>query len=345
MDCIEKLRHWFLENKRDFPWRENPTPYAVWVSEVMLQQTRASVVIPYFLSWMRRFPTIQALANAKREEVIKEWEGLGYYSRARNLHDGAKQVIEEFGGEIPQDEERLKLIKGIGPYTLGAIRSFAFHQKAAAVDGNVIRVLTRFYGIEDDISKPKVVNAVRECAEAFLPEKMPWEISEALIELGATHCNKQANCKECPLKSECRAFGEGKVDLIPFKSKKIKIEQLYRSVCIIRYENLFLIRKCNEGEIMSDLHEFPFFEYSKGHPELKKVMQEVSKQFHIRPDYDATLKPISHSFTKYKAFLDPHIFFVKKKDEIEGYLWKSLEELQELPFSSGHRRILQQLKP
>ena len=134
----KKLKQWFINEKRDLPWRENPSPYAVWVSEMMLQQTQVSVVIPYFMRWMDRFPSIRALASADISEVIKVWEGLGYYSRARYLHEGARYIVEHFGGELPSDEESLKKIKGIGPYTIGAIRSFAFHQRTSAVDGNVM---------------------------------------------------------------------------------------------------------------------------------------------------------------------------------------------------------------
>ena len=157
----------------------------------MLQQTQVSVVIPYFDRWMNRFPTLRHLAKATLDEVIKEWEGLGYYSRARNLHEGARYVLEKHEGILPETREELQKIKGLGPYTIGAIRSFAFHHKAAAVDGNVIRVLARYFKIEDDIAKPKTIQMIRDRAEAILPEIEPWIVAEALIELGATLCTKK----------------------------------------------------------------------------------------------------------------------------------------------------------
>jgi A/G-specific adenine glycosylase len=178
---VEKLRSWFLSQRRDLPWRENTTPYAVWVSEIMLQQTQVAVVIPYFQRWMDKFPTICSLAAASIEEVIKEWEGLGYYARARNLHAGAQYVVKNHAGELPETEAELRKIKGLGDYTIGAIRSFAFNHKAATVDGNVLRVLARYYGISDDISKMKSVKKFQGLAQSLLPEIEPWIISESLM--------------------------------------------------------------------------------------------------------------------------------------------------------------------
>jgi len=173
MDEIQALKRWFLEVQRDFPWREDPSPYRVWVSEVMLQQTRAEVVVPYFERWMARFPTVEVLAEAPLDEVIKLWEGLGYYSRARNLHQGAQQIVRDYGGKLPNSADKLKKIKGIGPYTVGAILSFAFHQKVPAVDGNVLRVMSRYQRIEEDIAKQKTVKMIGQRVAEILPEKEP----------------------------------------------------------------------------------------------------------------------------------------------------------------------------
>src|ERR1700722_10190653 len=178
---IDSLKDWFVREKRDLPWRENPSPYAVWISEVMLQQTQASVVIPYFERWMARFPTVAVLAEASQGEVIKMWEGLGYYSRVRHLHQAAKDLMYRYAGDLPRTREGLEGIKGIGPYTRGAILSFAFHQKAAAVDGNVLRVLARYFAIEEEIEKAK--KSITELTESILPEEEPWIVMEGLIEL------------------------------------------------------------------------------------------------------------------------------------------------------------------
>lgn len=197
------LVEWFNKQKRPLPWRKNPSPYAVWVSEVMLQQTQVAVVIPYFQRWMERFPTIQALAESSIEDAIKQWEGLGYYARAKNLHAGAKQVVANFDGELPSKVEALSRIKGLGPYTVGAIRAFAFHERSAAVDGNVLRFLTRYFAIEEDIAKIGTQKKITALAESLLPEKEPWVFAEALIEFGATVCKKAPLCFECPLNKSC----------------------------------------------------------------------------------------------------------------------------------------------
>lgn len=333
------LKKWFLNGKRDLPWRENPTSYRVWVSEVMLQQTQVAVVIGYFERWMARFPTIQSLAESPLDEVIKLWEGLGYYSRARNLHAGAKYVLEHFNGELPSSQESLSRIKGLGPYTIGAIRSFAFHQKTPAVDGNVIRVLSRYFGIEDDISKPRTVREIWALAGQILPDDEPWIVNEALIELGATLCNRKAKCQGCPLRSSCKAYQLGKTELLPYKSAKIKTEYLYRAVAILKSQGRFLVRRGQKGEIMSDLHEFPYFDISIDGIEQSQLTHRIHKEFNLRADFVDNFPSVNQSFTKYRVRLDPVIFETECCSEIIGYEWLSLEQLKKLAFSSGHRRI------
>jgi A/G-specific adenine glycosylase len=337
------LKRWFLLEKRDLPWRQNNSPYAVWVSEVMLQQTQVSVVIPYFERWMQRYPTIEALANADLDDVIKSWEGLGYYSRARNLHAGACYVCEKHQGILPDKAEELQKIKGLGAYTIGAILSFAFHQKAAAVDGNVMRVLTRYFSIQEDIAKAKTVEYLRKLVLDFLPNEEPWVINEALIELGATICTKKPKCQQCPLKKNCRALLENKVDLLPYKSGKQKIESLYRSVAVICFENYFLIKKEKKGKIMSDLHEFPYFETTPQGCTPKEVQKSIHEVFGIQVDFKETLPKVNHSFTRFNVYLNPHLFKSHSKPIVEDYQWKTVEEMRKLAFSSGHRRILENL--
>ncbi len=333
------LKKWFLESKRDFPWRDNPTPYAVWVSEMMLQQTQASVVVSYFLRWMERFPTIEALASAELEEVMKMWEGLGYYVRARNLHKGAQKVVREYGGKFPKEKETLAMIPGLGPYTIGAIQSFGFHQKKAAVDGNVMRVLTRFFGIDSDIMKMQTRKELWQYAEDILPDKEPWIINEALIELGALVCRKKARCHACPLQEQCHAFAEGKVDALPFSTKKIQIEKLFRTAAVVLVERDVLIRKIEEGEIMSHLYEFPYFTHAAT-VTLQQRKEEVHKWLGQTPIFHKKLPPVKHSFTRYRVALQPLLFSLSTKQEIPDYQWIPLEETHRLPFSSGHRRIL-----
>ncbi|MBA3722420.1 MAG: A/G-specific adenine glycosylase [Parachlamydiaceae bacterium] len=338
------LKEWFENQKRDLPWRRSPSPYAVWISEVMLQQTQVSVVIPYFQRWMERFPTIKSLASASLDEVIKMWEGLGYYSRARYLHEGAQFICTHYDGELPSDEQKLKKIKGLGPYTIGAILSFAFHQKKAAVDGNVIRVLTRFFGIKEDISKPSTIKLLQKKAEEILPENESWLVNEGLIELGATVCQKKASCSKCPLRKNCYSYINNEVSSLPIKSKRIQTEYLYRAVIVIKHEDHFLIKRGRKGEIMHDLHEFPFIETSVESLTDDQILEFVKKVYGLNVKQITELSDVSHSFTRFQVRLDPFLIICQKRLSVENMEWMSLKSLKKLAFSSGHRRIFQQVQ-
>lgn len=338
---LSKLKNWFLNGCRDLPWRIDPTPYAVWVSEVMLQQTQVSVVIPYFERWMTSFPNIDTLAKAPLDVVIKQWEGLGYYSRARNLHEGARYVMQHFHGQLPSSAQELSQIKGLGPYTIGAILSFAFHQRAAAVDGNVLRVLARYFHIEGAIDKPSTVKQIRELAEDLLPTHEPWIISEALIELGAVTCQKKPNCLACPLKASCKGYLNGKAELLPNRSPRKATEYLYRAVAVMIADNHLLLKRGEQGQIMSDLYEFPYFEVEKD--SSLQELQRTIQAFYPEASFQSTLKEVSHSFTRYQVRLSPLLYHVEEPIYQQGYQWIPFSQLPQLAFSSGHRRLLEQL--
>jgi len=340
LTSLAKLKTWFLSQQRDLPWRNHPIPYAVWISEVMLQQTQVAVVIPYFERWMRRFPSILDLAGASIEEVLKEWEGLGYYARARNLHAGARYVVDHYQGELPSSAEKLKKIKGLGPYTIGAILNFAFHQRIPAVDGNVLRVLARYYGIADDICKPKAIKQIYSLTETLLPEKEPWVISEALIELGATICGRQPKCVQCPLNKQCQAHLKGLTDVLPFKAPRMPTTVLHRSVAIIHNGKEILISRGVKGKVMQDLYEFPYFEKTT----TASLHEQIKERFEIDVQQQQVLPEVKHSFTRYRAHLFPCLFKTDTRKNIEGHEWASFQLLEQYPFSSGHRRIVNSLK-
>ncbi|GAB4234349.1 MAG: A/G-specific adenine glycosylase [Chlamydiales bacterium] len=341
----EELIRWFKRYQRDLPWRGIFTsPYAVWISEVMLQQTQVKVVIPYFERWMKEFPTLKSLAMADEKQVIKLWEGLGYYSRARNLHRGARYVLDNFGEELPDNEQQLKQIKGIGPYTVGAILSFAFKQKAAAVDGNVLRVLARYYNIHEDISSTLTINRLRKIAYDILPEKETWVFNEALIELGALVCKKKPECSQCPLQHSCEARKTGSEALLPVKRKAKKTEKLFRAVAIIENPQQILLKKGEKGKVMEGLYEFPYLECTRPQPS-KETLYTYLKQLGIDSfQYYMPLKPVFHTFTSFHATLYPHRFKLDKKEDILGHEWVDKKILLDYPFSSGHKRILIQLR-
>jgi A/G-specific adenine glycosylase len=342
---LEDLKDWFLFFRRDLPWRDNPTPYKVWISEVMLQQTQVAVVIPYFMRWMAAFPTIHALAEATTEKVLKVWEGLGYYSRARHLHEAAQFLLLHFKGEFPECSEYLSGIKGLGPYTIGAIRSFAYHEKAAAVDGNVKRVLSRFYGIEEAIDTASGSKKIWVLAENLLPDEEPWVINEALIELGAVICKKKPECIACPLKKSCIAYRQGRQAELPKKSKILKTVAIQRLVGVIHYQDGYYVMRREEGRIMGGLYEFPYIELKES---IKKteVMEKLSTLFGFALRYISPLSSQKHTFTQFRAELFPHLLQTENPPvelQKKGLLWQSRTTIKYLPFSSGHKRILKEV--
>lgn len=331
-NCLVKmeiiaLKRWFQIYQRDLPWRRNATPYQVWVSEIMLQQTQVAVVIPYFERWMQRFPTIEALAAASREEVIKEWEGLGYYSRARNLHAAAQYLMVHHKGALPEAKEELEKIKGLGPYTVGAILSFAFHQKAAAIDANVARVLSRYYLIEDPITHTHTQLKLKHLVETLLPSEEPWVVMEALIELGAKICQKLPQCARCPLAKSCMGTLTDRAKTLPNKGKKIAYITLEKKAAVLLFQDHILLKKGSIGNVMADLYEFPIFENS------------IENELGLQTTFLQNRDKIKYSYTRYRVTLIPSIWQVHEKKEVKGFVWIPIEEAQRLPFSSGHRRL------
>ena len=334
----EKLKKWFKENKRDLPWRRKPTPYGVWVSEIMLQQTQASVAADYYLRWMQRFPSVKSLAQASLDEVLKAWEGLGYYSRARHLHAAARAFVASKGGEIPSDRMQLERVKGLGPYTIGAILSFAFHQKAAAVDANAARVLTRYFCIEKEATQAR--KQLWEIAERLLPDKEPWVVVEALIELGATVCLRRPKCLLCPLSKDCVARQKGMENDLPFKKTGVGTTLVCRHVAVICWEGEFLIRRVAQGNVMAGLYEFPYVEAA----EEQEMTAHWQALFPFALVFKEKLARQSHTFTRFRVDLFPALWQAMEKKTVEGYQWACWEKMAKLPFSSGHRRILMGLR-
>lgn len=333
----KKLTDWFKEHMRSLPWREDRAPYRVWISEVMLQQTRADVVVPYFHRWMEAFPSVETLSRATSEEVLKMWEGLGYYSRARSIHEASRQIVQMYGGQLPSSREKLLQLPGIGPYTAGAILAFAFRQPSAAVDGNVMRVLSRFFAIEEVVCIPKTQKVIWQKAEALLPQQEPWAVSEGLIELGALVCTPKPRCSHCPLRLDCTAHRLGMQHELPRKKPRKKATELHRMVAVVRFEEQFLIERRAAGEVMADLCEFPYIELQSSSNALEEAKRFASLHALSAP---VSLTPVRHTFTRFKAHLYPYLFYSSK--ELKGE-WVTDSFIKTLPFSSGHRRILQEV--
>ncbi len=341
-DNLAGLIAWFEKSKRPFPWRNlgrgsAVSPYAVWISEVMLQQTRAEVVVPYFLRWMKRFPDIAALALAKEEEVVKSWEGLGYYARARRLLLAARYLVDRHGGELPSCPSLLALIPGFGPYTVGAVASFALHLKAAAVDGNVLRFLSRYLLVEKDIAKPKVQEEFRKATLQLLPDHEPWVAMEAMIELGATVCKKAPQCSLCPVSGTCKAFAKGIAMQLPLKSPGKAAVRLMRKAVVVKWEDKVLVGQVSPGKVMAGLFEYPFFEGTE-----VDALQELKSRF-ARPRLLASFDDIRYCFTRYMVTMQATLWETSTPAAWPGYTWVGIHELKQLSFSSGHRRLTEKV--
>lgn len=259
-----ELMHWYEREKRNLPWRGSIDPYVIWISEVILQQTRVDQGTPYFHRFLSAFPTVTALANASEDAVLKLWEGLGYYSRARNLHAAAKQVAHSGNGIFPNSYDALRALKGVGPYTAAAIGSIAFNIPTACVDGNVTRVLTRFHGINEPVDASAVIKLVDALAQEALDRERPGEHNQAMMELGATICTpKNAQCASCPLKNSCMAARLELVDTIPWKAKRTKVRDRYLHYLVLSDGKQTLLERRPEGDIWQGLYQFPLVEADK----------------------------------------------------------------------------------
>ncbi|NIK80326.1 A/G-specific adenine glycosylase [Paenibacillus castaneae] len=257
-----ELLSWYRLVKRDLPWRTNRDPYRVWVSEIMLQQTRVDTVIPYYNTFMSKFPTVEALAAAPETEVLKCWEGLGYYSRARNLQAGAKEVVERYGGIVPDDKASVAGLKGVGPYTSGAIMSIAFNRPEPAVDGNVMRVLSRYFCLEDDIAKPSTRIGIEKLAASLIPEGAAGDFNQALMELGALVCTpKSPSCLPCPVMEHCAARLNGRETELPIKTKAKPPRPEFRAAAIVagsgENKGKILVRQRPATGLLAQMWELP----------------------------------------------------------------------------------------
>ena len=290
------LINWFAKNRRDLPWRDNPTPYQVWLSEIILQQTRVSQGLDYYLRFVERWPDVKALADATEEEVLKMWQGLGYYSRARNLHHCAQQVVAQYGGKFPADFELLKQLKGVGNYTAAAIASIAFNLPYAVVDGNVYRVLARLYDIDTPININDGQKLFAQLADELLDREQPGFHNQALMEFGALHCTpKSPDCLHCPLQSHCLAFAHQTIAQRPVKLQKTKVTTRYFNYLVFRINGSVYLHKRNDNDIWKNLYDFPCIESQKPMSVEEIVDSEGFKELIENKPF--TIISVSHVFT------------------------------------------------
>ncbi len=327
----QTILSWYDQGHRDLPWRRTQDPYRIWISEIMLQQTRAETVVSYYERFLARYPTVQDLASAPEEELLKAWEGLGYYSRARSLQKAAKEIVARYGGQLPADLEKLRALPGIGDYTAGAIASIAFGIPAAAVDGNVERVLCRWDAITDEVGTPTVRRQIAARAQALVPPDRPGAFANAMMEMGATMCTpKNPKCLLCPVREGCMGFAQGIAQELPHKAKKKAQRVENRAVLLVFCDNRVLIVKRQE-KLLGGLFVFPDVLEESDPARLCQALEALG----IRAAYDEKLGHARHVFTHLIWEMDVHAVVADEMTQVPGGQWVSRQELAALPLPTA----------
>jgi A/G-specific adenine glycosylase len=349
---VTALLLWFEKNARDLPWRQTNDPYAIWVSEIMLQQTQVKTVLGYWERWMAELPNVKSLAKASPAKIHKLWEGLGYYTRVRNMQKAAKEIVVSHGGKFPADYEAILELPGIGRYTAGAIASIAFNQPRPILDGNVMRVLARIFGISGNAREKPANEKLWSLAEALVTaasRQLPHgakncsNLNQSLMELGALICApRQPKCGVCPVRRACKALQTGRVEELPTLGKRIAATPRRFAAFVVKHRGHWLVRQRPAGAVNAHLWEFPNVEIRGESFELKKLAKD---EMGFTPSKPRKLGVIKHTITRYRITLE--VYRVKmgrgEVKSVTGGRWQTVKELGELAFTSAHRRILKRL--
>lgn len=320
MNFAKSLLQWYFLNQRNLPWRQTRDPYFIWLSEVILQQTRVEQGMSYYHDFCEKFPTVFHLANASEDEVLKTWQGLGYYSRARNLHATAKLIVNDFNGVFPKSYDGLIQLKGIGPYTAAAIASFAFQEKKAVVDGNVMRVLSRIYGIQEPIDSTLGKKIMAAQAQDLIDSSQPDTYNQAIMDFGATWCTpKKPKCEGCVFSDSCIALRKGWVDTLPLKAKKTQVKDMYIYYFVFKNGDETIIRQRNHSNIWKGLYEFPGIE-GEGMISLEKAVSQMEESTGAAIKVLEVSEPFTHILSHRKITA----FFVQ--GSISSAHWKKQTE-------------------
>lgn len=300
-----RLLKWYNENKRDLPWRSTTDPYKIWLSEVMLQQTQVTTVIPYYNKFIDKYPTLTTLAHASSEEVLKDWEGLGYYNRIRNLHSAVKEVETTYGAIVPDSPKTFFTLKGVGPYIGGAVQSIAFNHGVAAVDGNVLRVMARLNEDDRDISKQSTVKSVKTFVETLIPLEA-GDFNQALMELGATICTPRVpKCVTCPVQSHCQAFKSNTVLLYPKKKKTKKKNELYYNVYLILNDKNEVYMFENDKTLLQGMYKFPKYDVDTS---IESIEEELGLKL---SNLEPPIAEEKHIFTHQVWYMNIYVLYTK----------------------------------
>jgi A/G-specific adenine glycosylase len=345
----ERILAWFAKKKRDLPWRDTANPYFIWVSEVMLQQTQVNTVIPFYHRFLSRFPTVESLAEASLQEVLKAWENMGYYARARHLHMAAREITRSMDGKVPRTYKELVGLPGIGSYTASAILSFAFGERCPAVDANTRRLVCRLFSIEDSLDQPKTEKRIVDLATDMISSVDPAGFNHAVMDLGATVCTpRNPSCSICPVQGACLAFEQGNQKALPVKRKKKPILHKHMTAGIMRdgQRRLLIIQRPNRG-LLGGLWKFPGG--LKGSQETleqslkKRVYEELGIQIKVQEG----LASVEHAYTHFRITL--HAFRCQWRTGMpnalncQDYQWVSPQHLSDFPFSKADRKVIAHL--
>ena len=344
-----RLLAWYDHNRRDLPWRDETSPYRIWVSEVMLQQTQVNTVIPYYRRFLDKFAGVETLAAAPLAEVLKAWEGLGYYARARNLHRAAIEIVRKYGGRLPQTYAELRTLPGFGDYTAGAVASIAFGQAVPAVDGNVKRVLARLFALKEDLRRGPATRQLREIAAALVDPDRPGDWTQALMELGALIClPKSPKCLLCPLNDVCQARLAGLEQDLPIKPPKKERPHYDVGAAVIRRDDHFLIAQRPLDGMLGGLWEFPGGKQEDGETLPECLQREIKEELDLEIAVGEHLTSVKHGYTHFKITLHAFVCHLlggqPKKLGVADWRWVTLAELETFPFPRTDLKIIEVLK-
>lgn len=337
------LTHWYSKHKRDLPWRRTKDPYKIWVSEIMLQQTTVSTVIAYYERWVDVFPTVHDLAKAPLQAVLKQWQGLGYYNRVKNLHKAALILIDEHKGVLPKDPQAIRSLPGFGPYTTGSVLSIAYDMPLTIIDANVRRVVMRLLalsGIADTKQDPRI----NEFLLKVLPQKNVGDFNQALMELGALVCRaKEPICNACPVSKYCQAYKESKQEIIPEVKKKI-IKDIYAVIAIIKKGNDYFIQKRPSKGLLADLWEFPGGKIEAGESVKKAMARELNEELGVQLKSAKHLFNVKHFYTQFRVNLSVFECVLDSEPKTDAtHRWVSFKNFSKYPMPSGSAKIIEKL--
>jgi len=348
-DIRAALLAWYRRHRRDLPWRGETSPYRVWVSEVMLQQTQVNTVIPYYHRFLARFPTVEHLAEASLDEVLKMWEGLGYYARARNLHKAAGEIVEKWGGQFPRTYAELRALPGFGDYTAGAVVSIAFGEAVPAVDGNVKRVLARLFAIETDITRNPAARQVKEAAAALVDPAAPGDWTQAVMELGALVCLPQSpRCLLCPVQRFCRGRLQGIEAELPVKPVKKALPHFDVTAAVIHENGKLLIAQRPPEGMLGGLWEFPGGKQQPGETLPECLAREIKEELGVEIEVGEPVTTVKHSYTHFKITLYAFHCRLRRGQpqalEVADWRWVTPNQLDSFAFPRTDQQIIAALR-